>query len=56
MDAQTLGLLNTLLILLVVLLQFLLRRQPQTAQIQDLENRLEQAEALLEVLQQRLGH
>ena len=51
MDAQSLGLINTLLILLIALLQFLLRAGPQSQRVQDLEQRLEEAEKRLENIQ-----
>jgi len=51
MDSQTVSLLNTLLILLVVLLQFVLHAGPQSQRVQELERRLEQAEQTLEDLQ-----
>ncbi len=51
MDSQTVSLLNTLLILLVVLLQFVLHAGPQSQRVQELEQRLEQAEQSLEDIQ-----
>jgi preprotein translocase subunit YajC len=54
MDAQTHITLNSLLILLIVLLQFYLRGRPQTKQVQELQARLEEVEGYLERLQQQL--
>lgn len=53
MDTQTRSLLNTLLILLLALLQFLLRVGPQNAQAKALDQRLAEAEARLESLEQQ---
>ncbi len=53
MDAQTHVTVNTLLILLVVVVQFFLRHRPQTKRIQELEARLEEIEADLETLQEQ---
>jgi hypothetical protein len=44
MDNERWTLLNALLLLLVALLQFLLRRSPQSAKVLELERRLEEAE------------
>ena len=41
MDAETRQTLNTLLILLVALLQFLLRHKPQNPRLLELEERLD---------------
>jgi len=54
MDPQTHVTLNTLLILLVVVLQFFLRSKPQSKHIQELEARLEEVEGYLERLQAQL--
>jgi preprotein translocase subunit YajC len=54
MDAQTHITLNSLLILLIVLLQFYLRGRPQTKQVQALQDRLEEVEGYLATLQQQL--
>jgi hypothetical protein len=54
MDQDTRMLLNTLLILLVALLQFLLRNRPQSKQIMELEERLAETEQRLEDVQRRL--
>jgi len=48
-------LLSTLLLLLASLLQFLLRRGPQSDQVKDLEARLAQVEARLAALLQTFG-
>ena len=47
MDQDTRLTLNTLLILLVALLQFLLHRGPQSSQVEDLEDRLADVEVRL---------
>jgi preprotein translocase subunit YajC len=54
MDPQTHITLNTLLILLVVVVQFFLRSRPQTKQIQELQARLEEVEGYLEQVQRQL--
>jgi hypothetical protein len=54
MTPETQTMLNTLLILLVALLQFVLRLGPQRADVRELEQRLEEAEERLEEIQQRL--
>jgi preprotein translocase subunit YajC len=54
MDPQTHITLNTLLILLVVVVQFFLRSRPQTKQIQELQARLEEVEGYLEQVQGQL--
>jgi preprotein translocase subunit YajC len=54
MDPQTHITLNTVLILLVVLVQFFLRSRPQTKQVQELQARLEEVEGYLEKLQAQL--
>jgi hypothetical protein len=51
-EAQTT--LNTLLILVVALLQFLLRTGSQKGAVKELEQRLEEAEERLEEIQRRL--
>jgi predicted Holliday junction resolvase-like endonuclease len=47
---------NTLLILLVVLLQLILRLWPHSKRVRKVEKRLEALEARLEKLLKRLGH
>jgi hypothetical protein len=47
--------LNTLLILLVALLQFVLRSAPQSRRVRDLERRLEETEQRLDAIQERLS-
>ena len=54
MAPETLSILNTLLILLVALLHFLLRRSPQSERVVELERRLEEAERQLESIQRQL--
>lgn len=54
MNPQTQNLLVTLLVLFVALLQFLLRRGPQSDQVKALEERLAEAEQRLEDILQRL--
>ena len=54
MDHQTLAALNTLLFLLIALLQFLFRSKPQRQATQELEERLEEAEKQLESIQRQL--
>ena len=54
MDQDTRSALYALLVLLMALLQFLLRRGPQNSRVKDLETRLEEAETRLEDLEQRL--
>lgn len=54
MDTQTRSTLNTLLILLLALLQFVLHIGPQSTQVKALEERLAEAEARLEALEQQL--
>ncbi|MEP7286645.1 MAG: hypothetical protein ABI947_12860 [Chloroflexota bacterium] len=54
MDQRTHSTLNTLLILLVALLQFLLGGIQQTARVKALEARLEEAEQQLEEFQKQL--
>jgi hypothetical protein len=51
MDQQSQTTLNTLLILLVALLQFVLRQGRQSDSVKDLEARLEKIEEQLEDLQ-----
>jgi hypothetical protein len=53
-DQQSQTTLNTLLILIVALLQFVLRQGKQTDSVKELEQRLEQLEEQLETIQQRL--
>ncbi len=55
MDPQTLNFLITLIILLVVLLQFLLGAGSQNQRVQELEARLSQIESILIALQKRQG-
>lgn len=54
MSTETHITLNTLLILLVALVQFLLRRGPQPPYVQELEIRLAEAEQRLEEILRRL--
>ena len=54
MDQDARMFLNTLLILLVALLQFLLRNRPQNKQVTELEERLAETEQRLEDIQRRL--
>ena len=55
MNQQSANLLITLLVLLMALLQFLLRRVSQSDQVKDLEARLTEAEQRLEEILQKLG-
>ncbi len=54
-NTSALSILNTLLILLVALLQFVLKNRPQTESIQELEARLAEAERRLDEFQRRLN-
>jgi hypothetical protein len=55
MDHDTRLFLNTLLILLVALLQFLLRKRPQSKRVRELEERLEETEERLEEIMRQLA-
>lgn len=54
MTQETQVMLNTLLILLIALVQFFLRKGPQSERVKELETRLEEAEQALEDLLRRL--
>ena len=56
MDVDTRQTLNTVLILPVALLQFLLRHKPANPRLLELERRLDEAETRLETLQRQLDH